>query len=406
MKNKDERGDLNVVWLGESGFPYGMAAIQKTIVLADTLTKAGAQVNVINRKGTFDPGQHSSLGAKGKYKGINYVYASGTIYRPQNIFTRNFMKIKGAMNEFAYLWKMRSKNKLQIAIVSNMSFMQTLLYRFYGVLLNFPVLLIFVEMASKMKHREGALLKINDYLVDNFLVKRMSGVLPISEFLIEYYQTVAPGKPFLKIPSMCDFENFNIPKRKIEQSYFLFCGAFDYREVIDFILESFGRLDDDLDIKLFLIVSGGSPKQYEEFNNYLRTHNLTDKTRVFSNIPFSELVDLYINADALLIPLRPTEQDIARFPHKISEYTATGNPIISTNYGEVKHYFTDGENALIASSFDTSEFANKMKFVIDNPEKAKQVGLRGKELGLNEFSHLKYGPLLKDFLHAIIEERT
>ena len=98
MKKKDESNNLNVVWLGESGFPYGMAAIQKTIILGDTLTNAGVQVTVINRKGAFNPGQHTSLKTKGKYKGINYIYTSGTIYRPQNIFARNFMKMKGTIN--------------------------------------------------------------------------------------------------------------------------------------------------------------------------------------------------------------------------------------------------------------------------------------------------------------------
>ena len=125
---------------------------------------------------------------------------------------------------------------------------------------------------------------------------------------------------------------------------------------------------------------------------------MTHKTKVFSNIPFSELVDLYVNASALLIPLRSTKQDAARFPHKIAEYTATGNPIITTNYGEVNYYFKDGENALVADSYNTSDFAEKMNFVIENPEQAKQIGQKGKELGMNEFSHIKYGPILKDYL--------
>ena len=133
---------------------------------------------------------------------------------------------------------------------------------------------------------------------------------------------------------------------------------------------------------------------------------MIDRTKIFSNIPFSELIDLYVNAAALLIPLRPTKQDAARFPHKISEYAATGNPIITTNYGEVAYYFKDGENALVADSYDISLFAEKMNFVIENLTRAKQIGQKGKELGMQKFSHIKYGPLLKDYLLGIISKKT
>jgi glycosyltransferase involved in cell wall biosynthesis len=316
------------------------------------------------------------------------------------------MKIKGAIREFLYLKKMHSENKLHGAFVSSMSFLQTLLYRMYGKLFSFPVILLYAEMSSAMQHRSGVVRRVNDYFFDNFLVSWMSGTLPISEHLVNNYKKIAPGKPFLKIPAICRFENFNIPKKKLEEPYFLFCGAFDYREVINFIIEAYQNVDQASNYKLYLIVSGGSAQQYQEFNQYLKERELLDKTKVFSNIPFSELVDHYVNATALLIPLRPTIQDIARFPHKISEYTATGNPIISTNYGEVKHYFKDGENALIAKTYDPSQFAEKMKYVVENPEQAKNIGLNGKELGKKYFNHLQYGPLLKGYLQGLIAKKS
>ena len=66
------------------------------------------------------------------------------------------------------------------------------------------------------------------------------------------------------------------------------------------------------------------------------------------------------------------------FPHKIGEYLASGNPVISTNYGEVKYYFTDMKNMLIAESYNIDEYATKMQFVIDNPALVKKIGIEGK----------------------------
>lgn len=393
---------LSVAWLGESGFPNGLAAIQKTIIVGDALIKAGAEFTVINRKGVLDPEKHHSLKPNGEFKGIRYIYASGITYRPRNFVVRNLMKLKGAVNEYLYLHKMCTEDKQQIAIVSNLSFLQTLLYLIYGKVLSFPVIFLYVEMASEMEHRKGLVKMINDYLFEKYLLKGMNGALPISEPLKENFQDIAPGKPILKIPTICNFENFNLPKRKLDEEYFLFCGAIDYREIIDFIIQAFKTLDKSITIKLYLIVSKGSSQQYIEFDNYLKENHLTHRTRIFSDIPFTELVDLYVNASALLIPLRPTKQDAARFPHKIAEYSATGNPIITTNYGEVPHYFKDGVNALIADSYDISKFADKLRFVLDHPEAAKEIGHNGKILGLKEFSHLHYGPRLKDYLQNMV----
>ena len=406
MTENTKSKDLYAVWLGESGFPYGMAAIQKVIILGDALTREGVHFTVINRKGVFEPGQHTDLQPVGDFQGMKYIYASGTIHRPKGFFVRNLMKVKGAVREFLYLRSMHAEDKLDGAFVSSMSFLQTLLYRIYGKLFSFPVILLYAEMSSAMQHRSGVVRRVNDYFFDNFLVRWMSGTLPISELLVDNYKKIAPGKLFLKIPAICRFENFNVPRKKLQERYFLFCGAFDYREVINFIIEAYQKVDHATNYKLYLIVSGGSPTQYKEFNQYLKDRELLDKTKVFSNIPFSELVDHYVNAAALLIPLRPTIQDIARFPHKISEYTATGNPIISTNYGEVKHYFTDGENALIAKTYDTSQFAEKMKYVAEYPEQAKKIGLNGKELGMKYFNHLQYGPLLKDYIKHFIAKKN
>ncbi len=404
MTDKTEK-NLNVAWIGESGFPFGMAAIQKTIILGEALGNVGVHFTVINRKGVLKPEQQHTLSATGEYKRIRYVYTSGITYRPKNIIKRNLMKVKGAWNEYWYLRKMRGMNTSLVAIVSTHSFLQASLYVLYGKILNFPLTYLYVEMPSEMQHRVGLINKMNDYLFENILLKKMDGALPISELLKENYMKIAPGKSFLKIPTICNFENFNSPRKKMQEPYLLFCGAIEYREIIDFTLAAFKLLPENNTTKLYLIISKGSTKQYAQFNQYLSEQDLLHSTKVFSDIPFSELVSLYVNASALLIPLRPTKQDAARFPHKIAEYTATGNPIITTNYGEVPLYFKDGVNALIADTYDISEYAEKMKFVSDHPEEAKKIGQKGKELGTAEFSHINYGQKLKEYLQTTVQNK-
>ena len=103
---------------------------------------------------------------------------------------------------------------------------------------------------------------------------------------------------------------------------------------------------------------------------------------MISNVSDKELSVLYKNATGLLIPLRPNIQDEARFPHKFGEYLISGNPVITTNYGEVKYYFKDMVNALIAEIYDEKAFAEKMYYVITNPSECSIIGQNGKKVAL------------------------
>src|SRR6185369_11676899 len=133
---------------------------------------------------------------------------------------------------------------------------------------------------------------------------------------------------------------------------------------------------------LYLVVNG-SKEQKDKLDDYLRLNSQKSKIKIFSNLEQDKLEAYYNNATGLLIPLRPTIQDEARFPHKIGEYLASGNPVISTNYGEVKFYFKDMHNMLIADSYDINQFAEKMRFVIDNISEVKKIGMNGRELAWN-----------------------
>jgi glycosyltransferase involved in cell wall biosynthesis len=395
---------MHIVLLGESGFPYGLANIQKTILLGKALLSAGANMTVVNRKGKFNPEKPLELAPEGSYEGIHYLYASGTIYRPKGFLQRNIQKIKGFLQEFSYLWSLWKKNELHGAIISSMNFWQSLLYVGYAKIFKFPAVLLHVEMNSSMQHRTGFFTKINDYLFDNYLVKWVDATLPISEILADHFRKTAPGKPLLKIPTICDFKQFDVPKKAIQDAYFLYCGAMSYQEVAEFTLEAYDRLLDEYNVQLYLLVSGGSESEDEGFRKILRKQRKSSKIKMFSDIPFSELIDLYVNASALLIPLRPSLQDAARFPHKIAEYSATGNPIITTRAGEIPRYFEDGKTALMADVYDPGAFMEKMKFVLDQPELAKKIGTNGKELGLREFNYLSYGGKLCWFMKQLYEK--
>jgi glycosyltransferase involved in cell wall biosynthesis len=271
----------------------------------------------------------------------------------------------------------------------------------YSKLLGFPIAYNYVEWASAIEHRRGLKNKINDYFYDKWLVPSMDAALPISEVLIENFKKVAPDKPTFKIPILCDFDKFDVVAKQPEYPYFGYAGALDYGELIIFVLTAFDNLKDEPRVELHMALGGGSKADDEALTNHIKNMKKSDRVKIFKNVPHDKIPDLYAPALGLLIPMRPTLQDAARFPHKIGEYVASGAPMISSNFGEVEYYFKDMENGFVAKQYKVEQFTEKMQFIIDHPEQARAVGQKGKQMGLKEFNYLHYSENLRSFLEGL-----
>jgi len=400
MPKSKNRSIIHLVCLGESGFPHkGSASIEKLKLICKGIVEAGGKVTVINRKGVFSQDK-ILFDPAGKYHGVNYVYASNTIYRPSGFLKRNWQKIVGYYGEINYLSKYNREDNQLIAFVSTMNFFTLVFYFLLSKIYSFKLCLSHVELNIAMQHHDRLIQKMSDILIDRYAFSLVDAAFPISELLIQDIARKNPLIPCLKLPILCDFETFDIKKDVCSEPYFLYCGSLSYIDVVYFIIESFEKLNSDENYHLYLVVNGNS-KQKKMLKDRIYHSSKKELIDIFSNIPFDELVQKYIDAQGLLIPLRPTLQDAARFPNKIGEYLASGNPMISTNYGEVAHYFTDGHTALIAQEYDVQQFAEKMNFIIQNPNESSQIGLNGRKLGYGKFDYVKHGRQMLEFLQSL-----
>ncbi len=398
---------MNVLYFEGWGFPYGLAAIQKMRLISRSLVGAGAKVTVISNRAVHRRGSVRDFPPEGTFEGIDYVYTTGSIYRPDSPIPRNLMKIKGVLTELLLLFNLARRGRIDGAILGSLSFWWVLYYACLSRVLRFPLVYEYVEFLSSHSTRKGMMQRLNDRLIDRYVFRLVDGVLPISNFLSNHAERIAPQLPRLQIPVLVDSRRFSPRHVRSNPPYFLFCGSLAYLEVIVFILDSYDRITcDSQSWQLHLIVNGqnDSLKILEE---QIRLRKRASGIRVLSSLTESELEATYANASAMLIPLRPNLQDQARFPHKIGEYLATGNPVVTTDYGEANVYFVDGVNALVASNYEPGEFATKLDWLIEHPREARIIGEKGRALALGSFEYSLYGDRLRDFLsHMAKNGRT
>ncbi len=386
----------HILCLGERGFPVGFGAIQRMLLISKGLIQNGCKVTVISFKGPHS--KEYKFPAIGIYEGVDYIYTSGSIYRPKGFFKRNWQKIKGKINELLLIRKLKKRNDLAGCLVSTMHVDLLLIYWIWFKINRIPLILNYDEMISAISSRSNWE-KLNDYLFDYIAIKFTDAICPISDYLWNHVIKYAPNRPLFKLPVLCDYEKFKRPDTDTQETVFLYCGAASYLPLIQFVTESFNQLAIEGRPIFLNFVLGGEKKDLAKVKGVIEATRNKNNIRIFPNVDHSMIPDHYAKASALLIPLRPTIQDAARFPHKIAEYLASGKAIITTNYGEIRNYeFADEYSALIAGSYDPIEYSEKLQFVIDRPKLTHEIGIRGRDLGMQHFDHVKIGRHLKDFI--------
>lgn len=388
-----------VIHLGVSGFPKGNAQIQRIRLTFKSLKLAGCNPLIINKHAL-----HQTNGSKkiDRYQGIPFVNTSITKNRPDGFFARNFNKFSGFLNEFLLLLKKR--RKIHSAIFYGSSFGELVYYRLLSKLFNFKLTIQYVEYRSSIPLK-NYFSDLNNKLFDAYCMFLCDGIIVISEFLKAKAISKRSSIKILKIPAICDFSEFEFQKKVGTDLGLMYCGSIFYLPVIYFIIELYTKLRDsgiysgDL---VFAIGMGGKDQiVFDQLINYINTNPYSKSIQVRANVPFEELISMYLQSELLIVPLRNTIPDIAGFHHKIGEYTAAGKPIISSNFGELQYYFKDGISAILADDYTLDSYFNKLSEVLENKENLISIAAEGHKVGEKYLNYESYADPLKVFLHNL-----
>ena len=394
---------LHVMYLGLNEFPFGLAETQRARLIALGLVETGCTVTVVSRCWSAeDWDEASGLPAEGFSGGIGYINTSGALTRPGSWVERKVRRLGGLLGEAGLVLRRGLTGRLDAAILSTGSYWRILYYWMLSRIAGFAIVLNKVEQHTSMIRNPNAFKRASAFLLDHHAPKLADGVIPISGFLADQTRQIAPGKPLLKVPILVDRSRFDGLVRSPECIYFLFAGYLAYLGIVRFILRAFDSCRSERVAYLYLVVNG-SAEEFAQLHAEVASCGKKEFVKIFSKLTDRELSQLYMNAYALLIPLRPTVQDIARFPHKIGEYCASGRPMVTTNVGEVRDYFKNRETAFVVQNYDEQEYARAIEEVLEDPALADRVGGEAMRLAGETFHYQAYGRQVRDFIEHLVK---
>ena len=388
-----------IVHLGTSGFPNGTNAVMQRIKLTfKGLKYAGCNPLIISKHSLY---QNEDAKKISRYQGIPYVATSRILNRPEKFFSRNINRLSGYLGELILLIKKRKK--IHTAILSGNTFSELLYYRLLSRMLGFQLILQYVEFYSAIKTRKLFFTHLDDVLLDSYRFYFCDGIIVISEFLRNHSLSIKKTLPLIKIPAICDFEEFeNIDDVKQEE-YLMYCGSLGYIPVITFIFDLYTRLKEThcYEGKLLLAIGGyGKYGEFDGINRKIEESGYSNDIILKTNVLHDELIKIYLEAELLIVPMRNAIQDIAGFHHKIGEYCAAKKPIISTNYGELNYYFQDGVSAILADEYTIESFYQKLREILPQKERLNIIAENGHKIGAANLNYKQNGILLQKFIFS------
>jgi len=163
-----------------------------------------------------------------------------------------------------------------------------------------------------------------------------------------------------------------------------YIGVMGKQEGIDLLLSSIDYIVNKKNRKdIRFCIMGGGPS-LEELRSLNESMELTDYVEFPGRVSDEYLADVLNTADVCVNPDLPSEMNDKSTMNKIMEYMAFGKPIVQFTLKE--GMFSAQEASLYAKNTDVEDFGDKILWLLDNPEKAAEMGRFGRRRVENELS--------------------
>ena len=91
----------------------------------------------------------------------------------------------------------------------------------------------------------------------------------------------------------------------------------------------------------------------------------------------------------------------AGFPFKLGEFLATGKPVIASRVSDVERFLVDRESAMLIQAGSSEAIYKAAEFLLENPEAARAIGERGREVANASFNNEQQGKDLLTFIKSL-----
>lgn len=139
------------------------------------------------------------------------------------------------------------------------------------------------------------------------------------------------------------------------------------------------------------LIMAGDGSLLETVKNLARHFEISDKVIFPGSMNHEQVLDLYQkSAIYTQHSIQALSGDCEGTPVSVIEASAAGLPVVSTEHAGIPEVVQDGISGYILKEHDVNGIAEKLIFLLENPEVAKRMGDAGKEFVRDNYTMKKH----------------
>jgi glycosyltransferase involved in cell wall biosynthesis len=231
-----------------------------------------------------------------------------------------------------------------------------------------------------------------------FVHRKISAQIVLGNNLRHLFNWIIPDE---RIFVVANGGNYNFPKIEKDHGdniHVLFLGNFIGSKGVLDVLKAGLILNESKERKNVKFIFAGSWRDLKtrlEFEKIMTEHPRLP-VEVKGTVTGEDKLNMLASADIFVFP---TYYPNEGHPWVIIEAMAAGLPVISTNRGAIIESVRDGKNGFIVEPRNPHQVAEKIEFLIENPETRKQMGRESKKIYLENLTE----DIMVERLQAVFE---
>ena len=262
--------------------------------------------------------------------------------------------------------------------------------------------LFYLSQTSRRVKKPLSLLDRMALALENRLVKRSRKTVVQNEIAKEKLIRAAGMKPedvvFISTGTDTNKFNPNLDVGDIRQRYgldnrvnILFVGRINPDKGVEHLVKAADIVINEFSYKKasFLLVgpvgqfvsgAGARSPYLAKVVKLIEDYGLEQNVRLTGALPLDDLRKLHVACDIFVLPSLTEAMPTASL-----EAMASGKPVIGTKVGGIPMQIQDGKSGFLIDPADERQLAERIKHLIDNPSKAKEMGAYGRKIAEEKF---------------------
>lgn len=379
-------------------FPDGNAATNRVFTYAKGFIENGVSTHVIcfrnDLRNDYD----------GISNDIHYYHPYGQTKRSKYFLVRRWLTLRKYVRTFMLVRRINKNDKIIALHLYTYRFSTHLAAYLAAKSVNAKVTIERCEHPLR-EYKYKILVQTLGNLKFSLETNLCDAIFCISDYLIDFYRKKGfTKKKILLVPSTVDAgrfdDHFNPP---LLYEYIAYCGSITLaKDGVNILIESFMKISHKYpELKLVIIGKGDNVEEEEAVKSLVTELKAGNKIIFTGQMSRTKIPSYLCNARVLALARPRSRIADAGFPSKLTEYLATGKPVVVTKVGEIPVYLKDNETAFLSEPDNIEDLAKILDYVLSNYEFASRVGIRGKGLTKTVFNYNFQAKRMIDFINRL-----